>query len=145
MKSISYLMNLLLYALSFIIPIKSQVYPDTYGVCDPAFLEDKAKREYIYDDVRKNLNALKNMGCKLGIISDGYKVSQRNKVKKLKADKLFDKIIITDELGRDYWKPDERSFVMMMGAFDLDWDGFSYRVKPPDSDRENNEREFGVS
>lgn len=87
-----------------------------------------------YDDVRKNLNALKNMGCKLGIISDGYKVSQRNKVKKLKADKLFDKIIITDELGRDYWKPDERSFVMMMGAFDVDWDDMVYVGDNPKKD-----------
>lgn len=87
-----------------------------------------------YSDVKSMLMSLKYMGCKLGIISDGYKVSQRKKVITLKADKLFDKIIITDELGRDYWKPDERSFEMMLEAFDADWNDMMYVGDNPAKD-----------
>lgn len=42
---------------------------------------------------------------KLGIITDGYLTTQKNKVSALGIEDLFDVIVYTDELGRDKWKP----------------------------------------
>lgn len=42
---------------------------------------------------------------KIGLISDGYCVTQENKVKALGLERRFDCIILTDRLGRDRWKP----------------------------------------
>lgn len=42
---------------------------------------------------------------KLGLISDGYLISQRNKVDALQLNNYIHTIILSDELGRKYWKP----------------------------------------
>ncbi len=77
---------------------------------------------------------MRKRGVKLGIISDGYAVTQQNKIAALKASALFDKIILTDTLGRDYWKPDERAFFMMKEAFGLDFSQMVYVGDNPEKD-----------
>ncbi|MCR5507509.1 MAG: HAD hydrolase-like protein [Lachnospiraceae bacterium] len=91
---------------------------------------------HFYPDVKPALYALKDKGLKLGLLSDGYAVTQRKKLTVLGVNgkKLFDKIIITDELGRDYWKPDPRPFVMMKEAFMSDWQDMIYVGDNPDKD-----------
>lgn len=42
---------------------------------------------------------------KLGLITDGYHVSQIQKIRALGLDTLFDSIILSDKYGRDNWKP----------------------------------------
>lgn len=42
---------------------------------------------------------------KLGLISDGYLVSQKKKVEALKLDQRFHSIILSDQFGREHWKP----------------------------------------
>ncbi|MCQ6278891.1 HAD family hydrolase [Bacillus sp. EB600] len=42
---------------------------------------------------------------KLGLISDGYLISQEKKVNALKIEEQFHSIILTDKLGRKNWKP----------------------------------------
>lgn len=66
-----------------------------------------------YDDVIPNINKLKQEGIKVGIITDGYRETQLRKIEVLKCRELFDEIIITDELGREFWKPHIKSYVMM--------------------------------
>ena len=56
-----------------------------------------------YNDVIPCLSELKRSGIKVGIITDGYAIAQRQKLKAIQADKYFDEIIVTDEFGRDYW------------------------------------------
>ncbi|MBQ9549355.1 MAG: HAD-IA family hydrolase [Lachnospiraceae bacterium] len=63
-----------------------------------------------FDDVRPCLNCLKERGIKTGILSDGYAVTQRQKIRALNAEKDFDIIVLTDEIGREAWKPDPAGF-----------------------------------
>lgn len=42
---------------------------------------------------------------KLGLLTDGYLVTQRNKVEALGIASRFDAIVYSDELGRANWKP----------------------------------------
>ncbi len=87
-----------------------------------------------YDDVLPVLNSLRDKGIKIGMISDGYSDAQRNKIAELGLKSLFDKIILTDELGRDYWKPDSRSFLMMREAFGVSFQEMIYVGDNPEKD-----------
>ena len=91
---------------------------------------------HFFPDVRPTMSALKNRGIKLGLLSDGYAVTQRKKLTVLNVNgkKMFDKILITDELGRDYWKPDPRPFIMMKEAFLADWGDMVYVGDNPEKD-----------
>jgi len=48
---------------------------------------------------------LLNKDYKLGLVTDGYIQTQTNKINALGLKKIFDQILITEELGREYWKP----------------------------------------
>lgn len=58
------------------------------------------------------LKQIKLEGHKLGLITDGRSVTQRNKLKALKIEDLFDKIIVSEEFGST--KPDERNFKIFL-------------------------------
>lgn len=53
---------------------------------------------------------------RLGLITDGYLQTQQNKVEALGIGGLFDRIIFTDEGGRDMWKPHPASYSEMSCA-----------------------------
>jgi putative hydrolase of the HAD superfamily len=59
-------------------------------------------------DFKNILINLKSKSYKLGLITDGYTITQKNKLKALKIDEIFDLIIISEEFGSE--KPDERNF-----------------------------------
>ncbi|SKB86362.1 putative hydrolase of the HAD superfamily [Lachnospiraceae bacterium] len=61
-------------------------------------------------DVPETLKGLRQKGFRLGILSDGYAVTQRNKVEALRAEDDFDVVILTDEIGKDAWKPSPEGF-----------------------------------
>ncbi|MCL6457332.1 MAG: HAD family hydrolase [Gorillibacterium sp.] len=42
---------------------------------------------------------------KLGLLSDGYKEAQEQKVMKLNLDHYFHAVVLSDTLGREHWKP----------------------------------------
>lgn len=90
----------------------------------------------LYPDALACLFKLKDMGCELGIISDGYHISQKNKLEALFPGKmnLFGRVILTDELGREYCKPDDRSFIMMKEFFKADWTDMIYVGDNPRKD-----------
>ena len=70
-----------------------------------------------YEDTFVTLVSLKEQGYRLGILSDGFLVSQENKLKALGirkgADFIFDEIILTDEYGEDYRKPSKKGFELL--------------------------------
>jgi len=57
---------------------------------------------------------------KLGLITDGYAETQRNKVAALGIDGLFDCIVYTDDLGRENWKPSPMAFRLIMNRLSAD-------------------------
>lgn len=79
-----------------------------------------------FDDVLPTIKELKKRGYKLGIITDGYKETQRAKIKALKCEELFDEIIITDELGREFWKPHKKSYEIMKKKFNCEYKNMIY-------------------
>jgi len=87
-----------------------------------------------YDDVLPCLSELKRSGLKVGIITDGYAIAQRQKLKAIHADEYFDEVIVTDELGREYWKPHPRSFEIMKEKFKVNFDEMIYVGDNPEKD-----------
>lgn len=75
----------------------------------------------VYPDVLPSLNYLRENDIKLGIISDGYYNSQFNKLEAININYYFEHIILTDKLGKKYWKPHTKSFKIMQGFFDVDY------------------------
>ena len=66
-------------------------------------------------EVINTLDELKQ-DYRLGLLSDGFLPAQQLKVEALGLGKWFDKIIFTEELGREFWKPATRAFKMMGDA-----------------------------
>lgn len=87
-----------------------------------------------YDDVLPCLSELKRAGIKVGIITDGYAIAQRQKLKAIQADEYFDEVIVTDELGREYWKPHPKAFELMKEKFRVNFDEMIYVGDNPEKD-----------
>lgn len=87
-----------------------------------------------YDDVLPCLSELKRSGVKVGIITDGFAIAQRQKLKAIQVDKYFDEVIVTDELGREYWKPHPRAFELMKEKFKVNFDEMVYVGDNPEKD-----------
>lgn len=58
----------------------------------------------LFDDAKWVLDSI-NYTTKLGLITDGYLMTQKNKVKALNIEERFHTIIYSDSFGRDNWKP----------------------------------------
>lgn len=67
----------------------------------------------LYDDALCVLERLKGIYF-LGIITDGKNTVQWNKIKALDLEKYIDKIIVTDDYGREYWKPSKEPYEDIM-------------------------------
>ncbi len=81
----------------------------------------------LYEGVRDLLITLRHDGKKLGMITDGRPEGQRQKIKSLQLEQLFDYIIITDELGgEDFRKPNPKSFSVMRDFFQTEYHKMVY-------------------
>lgn len=54
---------------------------------------------------------------KLGIITDGISKVQWNKIEMLGICDYFDKIIVTDDLGKKFWKPNKFTYLEILKNF----------------------------
>jgi putative hydrolase of the HAD superfamily len=91
---------------------------DVFGtLCDeyPILDKDDLKRVYRHHfpdftayQVKPVLEEIKSRGHKLGLITDGYSITQRNKIRALGIEALFDKIVVSEEFGST--KPDPRNY-----------------------------------
>lgn len=61
------------------------------------------------------LNELQNYGYKLGLITDGRSIQQRNKIKALNIEKYFEYILISEEFGSE--KPNPANFNYFVDLF----------------------------
>lgn len=81
------------------------------------------------------LAELKQRGIRLGIITDGRPLGQRNKIYALGLDKIMDKIIITDELGGErFRKPHRKAFELMRESLNVEFDEMMYVGDNPAKD-----------
>lgn len=87
-----------------------------------------------FDDVSPCLKFLKKERLKVGIITDGYAITQRKKLDVLGAYNFCDEIIITDELGRGYWKPHPKSFEVMKEKLKINFSEMMYVGDNPEKD-----------
>ncbi|WP_391207666.1 HAD family hydrolase [Psychrobacillus sp. L4] len=85
-------------------------------------------------DVLPCLDILKSKEMKTGIITDGYSNAQQQKIKAVGASNYFNKIIVTDELGREFWKPHPKAFEIMKHALDVKYDEMIYVGDNPKKD-----------
>ncbi|MBN8209790.1 HAD-IA family hydrolase [Bacillus sp. NTK071] len=79
-----------------------------------------------YSDVLPCLLALKNKGIKMGIITNGYANAQKQKLRAVGRLEFFDEIILTDEIGSEYWKPHAKAYEMMKNRLKLDYGEMVY-------------------
>jgi putative hydrolase of the HAD superfamily len=59
----------------------------------------------LYEDVIPAFSRLRDAGLLLGLLTDGYAEVQRRKIAALNIGSWFHAVTVSDELGRDYWKP----------------------------------------
>lgn len=78
------------------------------------------------DGALEVLKHLKTSGYKLGMITDGRPVGQNNKIDCLGIRDLFDKIIITDDLGIEFRKPNEKAFTLMAQTLGVKYEEMVY-------------------
>lgn len=71
----------------------------------------------LYDDGLQILKYGKKNKFNLALITDGCSKVQWNKIKSLKLENIIDKIIVTDDLGKEYWKPHEKSYLEIIKYF----------------------------
>lgn len=88
----------------------------------------------LYEDAQPALRELREQGMRLGLLTDGYAVSQRNKIEALGISGWFEEIVVTDELGREYWKPDRRGFELLQQRMGLPFSDMCYVGDNPAKD-----------
>jgi putative hydrolase of the HAD superfamily len=89
---------------------------------------------HFFQDVMPCLEFLKRNGLKTGIVTDGYANAQERKLEAVHAKDMFDEIIITDKLGREYWKPHPRAFETLKESFQVDFEEIIYVGDNPEKD-----------
>ena len=70
------------------------------------------------DDSRKVLDHL-HLHSKIALLSDGFLPAQRLKLQALGIEHYFQCIVLTEELGRDYWKPSPVGFRKIVEELDV--------------------------
>ena len=88
----------------------------------------------LFKDALPVINKLKDKNYKLGIITDGYLITQTKKLESLNINNLFDEIIMTDELGKEYWKPSVIPFELMSKKLNVDYSEMIYIGDNPRKD-----------
>ena len=82
-----------------------------------AYHEEKVNSIGLYNDVEICLTRLKDLAIKTAIITDGVPIKQYEKILRLKIEKMFDLIIISDEIGIK--KPNPELFKYWLKKFNV--------------------------
>lgn len=111
--------------------VRGRIFQDALlraGLCEPepALLQEllQSYRNHrpsirLFDDVQQVLPSLHRIG-RLAMLTDGYLPPQRLKVEALGLGELFDPIVYTEELGREFWKPSPRGFLAIEQSCGVD-------------------------
>lgn len=81
---------------------------------------------HLYDGIEDMLTQLKKTK-KIGLITDGRPIGQRNKIKALNLEKYINEIIVTDELGGvEFRKPNTKAFELMQEKLKIPFEKMVY-------------------
>lgn len=113
-------------------------------ICDEYhFDEDIPKLVEVYRRAKPNLNLYEdaqtflnqNVGnYKFGLITDGLYYVQWNKIKLLNIEQYFDEIIVTDDHGKDFWKPSKGPYMKMSQILNIPFHEMVYIGDNPNKD-----------
>ena len=87
----------------------------------------------LYEDAEHFLKYCRGK-CKLGLITDGIFYVQWNKIRMLDLEKYFDSIIVTDDHGKDFWKPSTKPYIKMSAELGVSLDSMVYIGDNPQKD-----------
>ena len=73
----------------------------------------------LHADASELLSSLRGIR-KTGIVTDGWLVTQRAKVRALGVDRLVDHVFLADVLGRERWKPHPEPFLRTLEALGIE-------------------------
>lgn len=88
---------------------------------------------HLFADADAALSRLRP-SCRLGLITDGCAVTQHAKIDALDLRRRFDHIIVTDDWGREFWKPHPRAFEEMSARLAVPPDRCTYIADNPAKD-----------
>jgi putative hydrolase of the HAD superfamily len=74
----------------------------------------------LYPDVHPVLEQMRSQNWRLGLVSDGYADVQRRKIEALHLYDLFDAVVLSDDFGREAWKPSPRPFLAALARLAAD-------------------------
>ena len=86
-----------------------------------------------FDGIEPLLKSLRN-GKKVGLLTDGFLDVQKNKLNALGLTEYFDVVVFSDDLGRDYWKPNTVPFEMLIQQLNVKSNETIYVVDNPEKD-----------
>ncbi len=82
---------------------------------------------HLYEGVERMLKQIGEDEKKIGLITDGRPIGQKNKIKALKLESYIKEIIITDELGGiEYRKPNPKAFELMKERLKISFEKMVY-------------------
>lgn len=82
--------------------------------------------EYFFQNLRDDL--------KTALVSDGYLPPQQRKAEALGLYERLDKIVLTESLGREFWKPNPKAFEILEQHFDIHGEDCTYIGDNPSKD-----------
>lgn len=111
---------------------------DTYGINEDIntlveLYRKAAPKINLYEDAEYFFRNIKGK-YKLGLITDGVYYVQRNKIRLLGIEKYFDVIVVTDEHGKDFWKPSIKPYVKMAEELGAQLENMIYIGDNPQKD-----------
>lgn len=93
------------------------------------YLKDNSGKDCLH-----SLSDKAEASYKIGIITDGKALVQWNKIRLLGLENMVDKIIVTDDYGLDFWKPNEFAYLEMLKYFDCKEEECVYIGDNPNKD-----------
>ena len=82
-------------------------------VLDKLYLDLLGSKTALIDGARELLDALAARGYRMGIVTNGFREVQYNKMRSADIEKYFDVVVLSDEIGIN--KPDRRFFDYAVG------------------------------
>jgi putative hydrolase of the HAD superfamily len=71
---------------------------------------------------------------RLGLVTDGYCETQRRKITALSIEDHLDTIVLSDTLGRNYWKPNPKPFQVALATLGINAEDAIYVGDNPEKD-----------